>query len=279
MAKEIGKIYEEKDYKKFKKLPDNRDVLSNRFDKLMASFSVKQILNPIIVNEKMQIIDGQGRFEVLKKLGRPIPYIIADGADSDDCKRMNRYNTKWSQLDFAKSYATGGNENYQNLLTACAKTNFPISRVTRLTNHGKSVAANKEPMIESGKLVFTLEDIDKAIAVKELILDIQDALNLGRRINDAFCVSIKIMSDFKGYNHSHMLMNCKKLKNEFSLISGIEGMLREFERVYNYRCPVEQRLYFSDYMRNRGANARHYGEIQMNEYADISVQTLGKEGE
>ena len=94
MGKIIGNIYEETDYTKFRKLPDNRDVLSNRLTKLEASLSERAILNPIIVNEKMQIIDGQGRYEALKRMGKPIQYVVAKGANSDDCKRMNRYNTK-----------------------------------------------------------------------------------------------------------------------------------------------------------------------------------------
>lgn len=276
MAKVIGQIFEELDYTKFRKLPDNRDVLSNRLSKLLASFSAKQILNPIIVNEKMQIIDGQGRYETLKKLGRPIPYIIAKGADSNDCKRMNRYNSKWSNLDFAKSYAAAGNENYINLLKACSLTTYPINRVARLANHSTAMTATGESPIESGKFIFSEEDITKVLKIKEMITDIQDTLLLGKRINDAFCVSIKIMSEYKGYNHTHMISNCKKLKNTFSVISGIEGMLQEFERVYNYKCPMDQRLYFSDYMRNRGHNSIHDYSTTLSEYDDVNVQTLEK---
>lgn len=277
MGKIIGNIYEERDYSKFKKLPDNRDVLSNRFSKLLASFSVKQIMNPIIVNENMQIIDGQGRYEVLKYLGRPIQYIVSKGTNSDDCKRMNRYNTKWSNLDFAKSYAYSGNENYINLLEACSKTNFSITRVIRLANRGKSTDNKNEPIIESGKLIFTKDDIKKVLDAKEIIVSVQETLNFGARLSDTFCIAIKIASDFKGYNHSHMLMNCKKMKNTFSLISGLEGMLKELERIYNYNTPMAQRLYFSDYMRNRGYNTRFYNEAKLNEYTDTNIQTLGKE--
>lgn len=278
MGKIIGNIYEETDYTKFRKLPDNRDVLSNRLSKLEASLSERAILNPIIVNEKMQIIDGQGRYEALKRMGKPIQYVVAKGANSDDCKRMNRYNTKWSNLDFAKSYASSGNENYINLLKACALSTYPINRVTRLANHGTTTSSTGEGIIESGKLIFTEEDIEKVMKCKELILEIQEALLIGKRINDAFVISIKVISEFKGYNHAHMISNCKKLKNSFQLISGIEGMLREFERVYNYKCPTDQRLFFSDYMRNKGHNTvKDYNATIMTEYDDINVQTLGKE--
>lgn len=277
MGKVVGNIYEETDYSKFKKLPDNRDVLSGRLNKLMASFSIRQILNPIIVNEKMQIIDGQGRYETLKKLGKPIQYIVAKGANSDDCKRMNRYNTKWSSLDFAKSYASSGNQNYINLLKACSLSTYPINRVIRLANHATSTTSTGEGLIESGKLIFTEDDITKVMICKEMITQVQDALLLGKRVNDAFVISVKVMSEFKGYNHSHMIANCKKKKNDFQMVAGIEGMLLEFERVYNYKCPLDQRLYFSDYMRNKGHNTcKDYGVTVLSEYDDINVQTLKK---
>jgi ParB-like chromosome segregation protein Spo0J len=90
----IGYVYQTYKYDSFVRLEDNRDVFSNRLNKLIASISERYICNPIIVNEKREIIDGQGRYEARKSLGLPIHYTIAKGATSDDCRRMNRYNTK-----------------------------------------------------------------------------------------------------------------------------------------------------------------------------------------
>ena len=62
----IGQVFEETNYDAFAKLPDNRDLSPGRLNKLIASISERYILNPIIVNEKMEIIDGQGRLNALR---------------------------------------------------------------------------------------------------------------------------------------------------------------------------------------------------------------------
>lgn len=67
MSRIFAQVYEEKDYSKFKRLENNRDVTESRKEKLKASIASGEILNPIIVNEKMEIIDGQGRYEAKKR--------------------------------------------------------------------------------------------------------------------------------------------------------------------------------------------------------------------
>lgn len=60
MGKLIGKLYETKDYSKFKFLKGNRAIKEKR--SLIESIEKSGILVPIDVNEKFEIIDGQTRF-------------------------------------------------------------------------------------------------------------------------------------------------------------------------------------------------------------------------
>ena len=164
----IANVYEETDYSVFKRLDDNRDVFESRVKKLIASMTERYILNPIIVNEKMEIIDGQGRFEARKAMDKPIHYIMVHGATSDDCRRMNKYNTSWKALDYAKSYSKAGKVSYINLLDTCKRTGYSIARVLRLTNHG----ATRDSVMntfETGSLVFSNADIQTAMTITKHI--------------------------------------------------------------------------------------------------------------
>ena len=77
MYKKVGTVYSTTDYDSFAKLEGNRDVLQSRKNIIKESIEERGwIRNPVVVNEKMQIIDGQGRFEALKELGMPIEYVI-----------------------------------------------------------------------------------------------------------------------------------------------------------------------------------------------------------
>lgn len=111
------KIYWTEDYDKFKFVETNRDVKNGRKEKLIASIEeVGFVTNPIIVNEHMEIIDGQGRFLALKELGKPVPYIIVNGIGHKECMALNQYNSKWSVRDFLESWAHSGKESYKRLL-------------------------------------------------------------------------------------------------------------------------------------------------------------------
>lgn len=113
MAKVIGQIFEEHDYSKFKKLEGNRAVIKARKAKILKSINdVGYVLNPIIVNKKMEIIDGQGRFEALKELGMPIVYVVDPKAGIKECISMNVGQMNWRTIDYVTMYAEQGNENY-----------------------------------------------------------------------------------------------------------------------------------------------------------------------
>lgn len=274
-VKEIAKIYEEKDYSKFKRLDCNRNVLAKRRDKIMASISEKYILCPIIVNEKYEVIDGQGRFEACKCLGRPIHFFIVPGLTSKDCIRLNKYNESWKAKDFADSYAKGGKTAYKLLLDCCKKTKLTIQIVMRLSNHGKHTRGRDGEMspFEKGELNFSEKDYLDVISINEKSNDIIEALQCSSRVSAAFRTSVKIMVETEGYEHDKMLRNCEKMRATYAQASGLEGQLKEFERIYNRGA--KNKLYFSDYMRNKGRNVRDYENYAyFKKYGEEDASTL-----
>lgn len=275
MNKVIGYIYEEDDYSVFKRLSDNRDVLSARVNKLIASISERYICNPIIVNEKMEVIDGQGRFEARKSLGLPIHYIISEGATSDDCRRMNKYNTRWSNLDFAKSYARKGLRPYILLLRICEETGLPVSTILRLANHGSpTTAKNSDKMswFERGELQMSELDLEKIRNIVKLSNEIIESLQFTGRVNDAFRVAAKIVIETTGYKHEKMLKNCKLYRASYNQMSRISDQLKEFERLYNKNTTNKNKIYFADCLRATRASESY--DYTYSPYKDKDISTL-----
>lgn len=113
MYKKVGSIYSTENYDMFQKLNGNRAVLDARKALIISSIKDRgYIRNPIVVNEKMEIIDGQGRFEALKELGMPIEYVFAKGATIADCIALNVKQKNWNLRDYARCYADIGNPDY-----------------------------------------------------------------------------------------------------------------------------------------------------------------------
>ena len=130
--KPIGYIYEESDYSKFKYLGGNRDI--NHAKELMESIIANGYYNvPILVNENMEIIDGQGRFEALKMLSLPIHYVMEEGANLKACRVLNMKQTNWNIADYVKSYVEGCDDNYLRLnrLAERYKGVFTLTQVAK----------------------------------------------------------------------------------------------------------------------------------------------------
>lgn len=254
----VALVYATDNYEVFSELEYNRDVSENRVNKLLASFSEKEILNPITCNEKLEIVDGQGRFEVLKKLKRPVKFLIEDGATFDDCKRMNLYNTSWKTEDFVRSYISAGNKNYINLQQIREETKLSYATILRLINKGTH-REKKADVLQNGEAIFTNEDMERVRQLFKKITEIKDALTIVGKLNENFIVGLKIVTEHPLYSHARMLKKCVQTRHNFAQMTHMEPMLKEFSRVYNFGTQKESnKLHFEDYMRNKGYSVRSY---------------------
>ncbi len=105
------------DYSIFRRMEGNREVTAQRAGVIKQSIEkIGLIPSPLIVNEFMEIIDGQGRFEAIKQLELPVFYIVVPGLGLQDCVSMNVNSTPWKTIDYIRSYAETGNDNYVRLV-------------------------------------------------------------------------------------------------------------------------------------------------------------------
>ena len=145
------RVFKTKQYAIFRRMEGNRSVTSKRAGRIRESIeSIGLIPVPIVVNEHMEIIDGQGRFEACKSLGLPIYYMVVPGLKLADCVSMNINSTQWSQKDYIDSYAETGNKNYQRLKRLIESYDLPSSTAVCAAT-GVMATANKQA-IESGEL-------------------------------------------------------------------------------------------------------------------------------
>ena len=109
-------IFKTKDYSVFKRLEENREVTDGRRDAIIESIrKVGYQPVPILVNEKFEIVDGQGRADACEKLGLPIYFVIKKGIGYNECIAMNTQMQNWDIYDFVASYTKKGIPDYVKL--------------------------------------------------------------------------------------------------------------------------------------------------------------------
>ena len=94
-------------YDQFRFIEGNRPI-DNHFMKIVKMIeAVGTLWCPILVNERMEIVDGQHRFEAFKKLRLPVIYVMQTGIGIKEVRAMNNVAMKWKERDFIHSYANG----------------------------------------------------------------------------------------------------------------------------------------------------------------------------
>lgn len=173
---EAYKVYTTKDYSIFKRLVGNRDIPESRISKIVESIqTIGWVHNPIIVNENMEVIDGQGRLTALQRLKMPVEYIIAEGAGNKECIYMNMNMVNWKLPDFIKSYAEQGNENYQRLLSLMEK--YAGGNLDIISTAVYRVSKSKHRDIKQGTLQLTEEQAKAAVPRLEFIKPILEKID------------------------------------------------------------------------------------------------------
>lgn len=110
------------DYDMFNKLLGNRLVKEDRIKAIRDSIEqVGYQTTVILVNEKYEIIDGQGRVATLKRIAEdtgeahPVYFIVQPGIGINECIAMNIKMKNWEIYDFIQSYVEQGKKDYVEL--------------------------------------------------------------------------------------------------------------------------------------------------------------------
>lgn len=135
---EVLFYYKTFDYDKFKKIEFNRDIKLKKLEKQINENDFSKYV-PIIVTNDFYIIDGQHRYNVLKKKSLPIYYIIAPVTGDEVKKMMISLNTTtrvWKQEEWLHYYCANGNITYIKFDKLIKQNNIPISNGILLFSNG-----------------------------------------------------------------------------------------------------------------------------------------------
>jgi len=115
-ATEVNKVYKTNDLSIFKQIGGNRIPNPQHIKRLKTSIILNGMLcNPILVNEKMEVIDGQHRLLASQEANSFIYYIILKDYSLDQVHTLNLNQKNWTKKDFMEGYANMGLEPYIKL--------------------------------------------------------------------------------------------------------------------------------------------------------------------
>ena len=163
-------VQQTKDYDLFKNIDGNRNLNDLHVRRLTKSMDEKQLISPIIVNEKYEIIDGQHRFKSQQELNLPVYYMVIPGYGLEDVQRLNQNTKNWGISDFLDGYCNLGKENYIKLKDFYIQYDFAIS-ISLSIAMGFAHGGDQWASFKRGDFVFddymgAIERADKLTALK-----------------------------------------------------------------------------------------------------------------
>ncbi len=234
----VIKVMYETNLSKFSKLDDNRDIDKKHVAMLAISIKKYGQLMPIVVNEALEVIEGQHRLEACMELGIPVAYIISIKASSKDVAIMNNSQKGWKNKDFLKHFSHKKHSNcgeYKKIVKFFNTYSLPFSIGIILLADYNSLESGKDrgpmPSFRDGSFkVINLEDANtKAGQLIKFKTTVPNLVKINK-----FCIAFLRVSQVENFSirtaYERISKNSKKFDHCHNQDDSVEGMVA----AYNY---------------------------------------------
>ena len=245
------KVYKTDDYSLFKRLEGNRDIKCVK--KIIDSINtVGYIPNPIMVNEDMEVIDGQNRLKALEELGLPVYYFIVKGADINTARALNLGRTNWKPIDYVASYAESGIKPYQLFLKLITdnKGKVALQEVYGIKEGMIMASGWAAKCLENGEFEMTDQDYARVQNTINMLSEMSEAIDQikgsTRLVRTAFAWCLNI----EGCDRKRFI---KQINLKYPTIRpavDTEFLLRDITGIYNNGLVKDKRIDFDVIYRN-----------------------------
>jgi hypothetical protein len=237
-------------YSIFKFLEGNRKINQLNLRRIIASMKENPLITILVVNEKMEIIDGQHRFLALKELNLPINYVVAYGYGVKEVSILNAIGMNWTRVDYLDTYVSSGNENYikfKEFKDRFEKLTFTIcvrllSGYTSNRNDNFNGVKGAKKDFENG--YFEIKDLVSAYKYAYMIMDFEQHF---KGFNDlTFCLTLMNIFKHPNYDHERMMNRLEAQPNSLTPCKNQKQYHEMIEQIYNYKS--RNKLSLSNYL-------------------------------
>jgi len=236
MDKKINTIYETSNYDQFKRLIGNRKDDEVRGKALMLSIKTFGQLDPISVNEKMEVIDGQARLYALRQLGLPVKYYIEKGYGMEECRQGNIKAKNWLIADFVQSYGEMGSVSYKYL--EALKTQSPDTSYGVIVDiiRGKfgTGGGTSNKIIKEGTLTITKEQYEETVRVLDFVKSVARYIPTGGPSVPSYTTALGALYKNPDVDKSRLYKAITTYPTKLLPVTSQEDAFKYLDIVYNY---------------------------------------------
>lgn len=233
------RVEETTDYDQFVSLKGNRMVGAKHVKQLIRKMEEEGNLTqvfPIVVNEKMEVIDGQHRLAALRDLGWPVFYEVKKNLTMETVQALNTGTQNWTWFDYAWSFSQQGNEEYTKFLNIWEFFNLPYSYLIYYATGAKE-AGKKGKSFSKGEFKF----VDHTETFR-LLKQYKEISEVAEHNTSGFAQAIHDIMRLPNYDHKRMVAKMSKFGGELKGYTNKLDYLRAIEDIYNTYVPEEEKV-------------------------------------
>jgi hypothetical protein len=235
----VNTVLKTNDYSKFKSKDGNRNLNELHLKRLTESVKQNDLLhaNPILVNEKYEIIDGQHRFNVCRQLNKPVHFVQVKGLGLRHIQILNANAKNWKLEDYIDGYCSMNLSEYCYFKQQMVKSKLGTTTLLSLFSK-QGINAIEE--LKSGKL--ELPNKNRGIIILSWIKDWCKYYPGSER--RSFILALVTLHSVKGYSHEKMMQKLKYQSTKIVDCTNGKTYLALLEEIYNFKERGEKLRFF-----------------------------------
>lgn len=255
--KDTYKIQSTFRYDDFKFIEGNRNIdHEDRIEKSIRKSGL--LLQPILVNQRMEIVEGQNRYIACRNMGLPIYFVIQDDIGLDEVKNLNSASKNWTTRNYIHSFAAGDKKlDYIYIEQLMKAYPWATQSIISFATHGVTSGGGTVSRLKDGDFKCDEAEYNRAVKAFDYAAQFVDNINgVGGR-KEYYMIAIIFCYFCEEVDNEYLYAKFKKYHKSLSPITNIKEAILQIEgKVYNYqlRAPREPISISMEYERLRRAN-------------------------
>lgn len=242
-AKVVNTVYSTNDHNIFSLDPANRDVRQEKVKELEESIAKYGLLQPILVNSRFVVIEGQHRLAACRNMGRPIEYIVKPDVGTSHIVVINTKRSNTTLADWLKFHQD--KQAYQLYSQLLRESRFSITTLYIFLKGREMAGKDKIDFLE-GRMEVAPEELEQYHNNLGRLTDILETnegqykkkLSAHRAMH-----GIVALLNTPGYDHKHFISRLREIPayEVKSVHSGADAKLM-IENIYNWKLAKRNRI-------------------------------------
>lgn len=218
------------DYSLFGTIAGNRPVDPKHVRLLAEQISQNNMLhlNPIVVDQNMNVIDGQHRLEAARILGIEVYYLQDERITKQDMALLNSNKKNWTMMDYINFHVAENRPGFDTLLAFINEHPYlPLSAAIKLLN---SQGTRKTNEIRAG--IINVDNVEKAQRVVSIAIWMRN--HFEQAFTDGCLTAIRFIQELEGYSDETFLAQLGKQPRSLVPCVNSKQYYHMFIELYNY---------------------------------------------